>query len=172
MSNEVRDNMLLRFGRAPTCPRDIPSDQAVRIYNKAAERFFQNTGCLFSTISGPRRRALMKALWLEENPAQTTSLVAIVADWSDRIKNGRTDKTVLDSLESEVLEFREEVLIRTGEIDLPAGPDGIFGEAVDIIACALDAIRRERPTTSIADLEREVADYLNRKCQKWADKYS
>lgn len=172
MSTDVRDAALLRFGLAPTCPRIIPRDQAVRIYHKAAEQFFKDSGCLFSTISGPRRRALMKAIWLEENPAQTTSLVAIVADWSDRIQNGRTDKTVLDSMESEVLEFREEVLIRTGEIDGPAGPDGIFGEAVDIIACALDAIRRERPTTNIADLEREVANYLNRKCQKWADKYS
>lgn len=99
----------------------------------------------------------------------TISLVAVVSHWSDLIKDGRTLRSVSESIHEEAGEIVEEIdLLEAGA---PAGKDGVFGEAVDVIAGALDMIRLVRPDATIADLEAEVAEYLNRKCHKWASKY-
>lgn len=110
-------------------------------------------------------------LWVSEKGKeyQTSSLVGIVASYSDRIQNGRTKQTICDAIVSEVFELREEV-----DFDgrgKEAGPDGIFGECIDIIASTLDLIRLEYPDMPVEELERKCADYLRRKCDKWERKY-
>jgi hypothetical protein len=97
-----------------------------------------------------------------------TSLIAIVVRWAEQIKNGRTVTTVLDAIKSEVVELEEEVGFVGG--DAEPGPDGIFGESVDIIAGAIDMIWLVRPNVSATELEIEVATYLDKKCAKWARK--
>ena len=100
---------------------------------------------------------------------EETSLVAIVTRWADRIHNDRTLETVLQSIRGETDEIEEEiVLLRQGS---PSGPDGVFGECVDVIASTLDMVREVRPDADIDDLEVEVARYLDKKCEKWARKY-
>lgn len=100
---------------------------------------------------------------------QSNSLVNIVASYSDRIQNGRTKQTIFDAIASEVFELREEVdLDQRGE---GAGPDGIFGECIDVIASTLDLIRLEYPDMSVEELERKCADYLRKKCDKWERKH-
>jgi len=97
------------------------------------------------------------------------SLVAIVTRWADSIHNGRTLRSIAKSIRLELVELEEEVDLVENEAQ--PGKDGVFGEAVDIIASALDMIRQVRPNATVEELEAEVAEYLNRKCHKWATKY-
>ena len=100
------------------------------------------------------------------------TLLETVADWSDRIQNGRTDLDVLRSIQNETDELRDEILIANGTLDwAKPGPDGKFGEAIDIICSAIDMLRRERPNLTLWELEEEAAAYADRKCRKWAAKY-
>lgn len=101
--------------------------------------------------------------------AKSISLVGLVAKWADLIQNGRTLRTIHDAMREENDEVGEEItLLEQGD---PAGPDGVFGECCDLIASTLDMIREVRPNSSIEELEREVFDYVNTKCRKWAMKY-
>lgn len=100
------------------------------------------------------------------------NLFSTIVGWSDRIKNGRTDCDVMRSIDEEASELRAEVLIAAGLVSDPPGADGKFGEAIDIICSAVDMVRRQRPDMTVEELEAEVAAYADRKCQKWAEKYS
>lgn len=107
------------------------------------------------------------------------SLVAIVTRWADSIHNGRTLRSIAKSIRLELAELEEEIAIaehndvlrNLGGNLVEHGKDGVFGEAVDIIASALDMIRQVRPNATVEELEAEVAEYLNQKCHKWATKY-
>lgn len=102
--------------------------------------------------------------------SDTTSLVAIVASYSDRIRNGRTMETIYDSIVSETQELRFEIDAETN-YELEAGPDGVFGEAIDVIASALDLARMACPELTVAEFERKCAEYMILKCDKWERKY-
>jgi hypothetical protein len=97
------------------------------------------------------------------------SIVSVVAGWADRIKNGRTLDEIVESIRDETVELDEEV-VKANNGD-PAGPDGIFGEAVDIMVSTIDIVREARPNMPLEELEVEVARYAEIKCQKWARKY-
>lgn len=97
------------------------------------------------------------------------SLVSVVMEFADRIKNGRDKVSILEAVEEEVIELREEVYLDTNGI--APGSDGIFGEAIDVIVSALDLIRQERPDISVEELEREIDAYARVKCRKWEIKY-
>lgn len=105
-------------------------------------------------------------LVLDDRPGGD-SLVGIVSSFSDRIKNGRTKETIFEAISDEVLELRDELEAEPGA----EGPDGIFGECIDIIASTLDLIRMEYPDMPVEELERKCADYLRLKCDKWERKY-
>lgn len=98
------------------------------------------------------------------------NIVSVVVDWADMIKDGRTLREVHDSIVEETEELGDE--IRFIERNMTPGPDGVFGEAIDILASTLDIIRQVRPDATVEDLTNEIAEYLNRKCHKWATKYS
>jgi hypothetical protein len=80
-----------------------------------------------------------------------------------RVKDGRTVRDVMEFLVSEVGELSDEIAIKYGISNKEPGKDGVFGEAVDVIAAALDLIFVDDPTKT----EEDVVDYLRLKLQKW-----
>jgi hypothetical protein len=68
-------------------------------------------------------------------------------------------------MESEVKELRVEI-----ENPHNPGDDGIDGEAVDVMACCADIIRRQHPEMGLEELERYVAGIMRTKCEKWQRK--
>jgi hypothetical protein len=97
------------------------------------------------------------------------SLVSVVMEFADRIKNGRDNVSILEAIEDEMVELREEVYLDVN--GLVPGSDGIFGESIDVIVSALDLIRQVRPNISVEELEREIDAYARVKCRKWEIKY-
>jgi hypothetical protein len=91
--------------------------------------------------------------------------IDIVRHFSGAIRNGRTLRDVARHTESELAELYEEV--GKCEQGSPEGSDGVVGESIDIIACALDAIFVHRPETS----NEEICEVLLRKCEKWTRRY-
>lgn len=91
------------------------------------------------------------------------SIVKQIFESSDRIKNGRTPQQILGHLMTEVGELAEEVLIDQGLSYKQAGVDGIVGESVDVILCAMDIIRVADPMLS----EEELMGIVARKLYKW-----
>lgn len=77
------------------------------------------------------------------------------------INDGRTPSDVLDHLEDEIREAREEL---AGNGD---GKDGPVGEGIDILACVLDYLLILDPNIS----EEYIKDYLQAKCEKWERKH-
>ena len=95
----------------------------------------------------------------------TQDPIDIVRHFAGAIQNGRTLKDIARHTESELAELYEEIsLVEAGK---PQGPDGVVGESVDIIACALDAIFVHRPETT----NEEICAILLAKCEKWARRY-
>lgn len=89
-------------------------------------------------------------------------LLSMVRSYSDRIRDGRSIEEISVHLEDEVEELAIEV---TGVMP---GEDGVAGEAVDVMLCALDLIFKARPDWTNQD----IFAYAEKKCQKWYDKNS
>lgn len=70
---------------------------------------------------------------------------------------------VLGHLVEEVGELSQEVVIKQGDSYKKEGVDGILGEAVDVILCALDLIRVDNPTIT----EEEITEVVVSKLLKW-----
>ena len=95
----------------------------------------------------------------------TQNPIDIVRHFAGAIQNGRTLKDISRHLASEHVELNEEIAL-AGEGKV-AGPDGIVGESIDIIACALDAIFVHAPETT----DEQICAILLAKCEKWARRY-
>lgn len=95
----------------------------------------------------------------------TSDPLDIVRHYAALIQNGRTIRDAARHTGLELVELEEEISKK--EQGLVAGPDGVVGEAIDIIACALDIIFVEAPETT----NEEICDTLLRKCEKWARRY-
>lgn len=95
----------------------------------------------------------------------TNDPLDIVRYFSGAINNGRTLRDIARHAESELGELYEEVDKVTE--NQPEGSDGVVGESIDIIACALDAIFFHRPETT----NEEICAILLAKCEKWARRY-
>jgi hypothetical protein len=118
-------------------------------------------------LNGISRDDLVRAFSEFALVVRARSTVAVAAEYCDRIVDGRTQGDVLKHLKGEVKELEDEVLALKYPGEIAPGPDGIFGEAIDIMACCIDIIRRERPTATLAELEAEVTAYMVEKCEKW-----
>lgn len=88
-------------------------------------------------------------------------MIETVRPFTLAINDGRTPEKVLDFLEDELREAREEL---SGEGD---GNDGPVGEGIDILACVLDYLILLKPDIT----EEYVNDYLQKKCEKWQRKH-
>jgi hypothetical protein len=89
-------------------------------------------------------------------------LIALVRQFSEQIKNGRTIQNVHTYLCDEVTELGIEIYT-----DEP-GEDGIAGEAIDVIICALDLIFLSKTEWT----DQDIVEYAQKKCSKWSRKYS
>lgn len=78
----------------------------------------------------------------------------------------RSQYSILASLTSEVGELAEEVAIANGDSYKKPGIDGILGEAIDVLICAYDLIRRTHPNVTEAELD----IYARQKVEKWKSK--
>lgn len=95
-----------------------------------------------------------------------TTMVDIVKRYSERIDDGRTLSDVLGHAMEELGELATEVKIVNGKSYKKAGPDGVIGEAVDLINCALDIIYLAKPDFT----EDELKEMQILKCEKWLEK--
>ena len=93
-------------------------------------------------------------------------IVQIVRHYSQVIDNGRTLRSILDHARGEIDELAEEITkVEKGEEE---SADGVVGEAIDVIACALDAIFTQRPDIT----DEELNAIMTKKCKKWANVYA
>lgn len=76
------------------------------------------------------------------------------------IDSPRTTKTIFNHLTTEVLELYDEIYGEEGE-------DGIVGEAVDVILCAVDIIYKHQPNI----IEADIMKVVDRKLNKWQTVY-
>lgn len=91
-------------------------------------------------------------------------LIELVRGYCCAIRDGRTLDDVWVHLQGEQMELLDEMVLDSrGE---PPGEDGIVGEAMDVILCALDLIYLHRPDLNI----RELHEIATAKCEKWRRK--
>lgn len=98
------------------------------------------------------------------------NIFQICRSFSKTIQNGRTLRSTYTHMRGELDEL--EIEIENTEQDRPQGPDGIIGESIDVIACALDIINQATQHMSDSMVEELCSKLMQTKCQKWADNYS
>jgi hypothetical protein len=79
----------------------------------------------------------------------------------------RTKSEVFLSLVEEVGELATELSVDSGYSKKPEGKDGITGEAVDVIICALDLIWVHNHSTTEEELEKYLGEIIKTKLAKW-----
>lgn len=88
----------------------------------------------------------------------------LIVDRCHKIKNTRTPESILDHMSGEVEELSDEVA--WAYVDLPPGEDGILGEAIDVLLCAIDHEVMVSGITA-ADIQLKVIQKLD----KWERLY-
>ena len=84
---------------------------------------------------------------------------------SKKVNDGRTRSDVLSAMMTEVGELAEEIRVQQG-LSTKSGDDGVFGEAVDVILCAVDMIYVDNPDVTVKEIEK----YIAIKLKKWMEK--
>lgn len=93
------------------------------------------------------------------------SVVSDILKAASEIHNSRNIASVFTHLQTEVFELHVEVdNVICGK---DAGEDGVIGEAVDIVICAIDIIYQSQHNIS----ENEIAAIVSKKLAKWKYKY-
>lgn len=92
------------------------------------------------------------------------TLYGIVSEFSDRVNDGRTNQKIYNHAMGEMVELQSELLYERAGI--APGADGIVGEAIDVIACMMDIIRKNYPDIT----EEQLEDIMLEKCTKWERK--
>ncbi len=90
-------------------------------------------------------------------------MIRTVFNMSEELREGSDLFEKLGYLLEELGELSTECLIIEGLSMKEAGNDGVVGEAIDVILCALDIIHYEEPHISDEELE----EIMIKKCQKW-----
>lgn len=102
-------------------------------------------------------------------PGEKKSIVGLTFEVSGVVAP-RTRYEVLASLMEEVGELATEVAIAEGYSGKKFGPDGVIGEAIDVITCALDLIWVDYPGLCPENMEEVIMMILKRKLAKWKEK--
>lgn len=100
----------------------------------------------------------------QRNDIVTTTIVKRILVTSSEIKNDRTKSDVLVHLMTEVGELAQEIQISEGKSYKSEGVDGVIGEAIDVIICALDIIKLHN--TNIKE-DYDLSRILEPKLDKW-----
>lgn len=93
-------------------------------------------------------------------------IVKAASQQVDSLGSTRTSSVVCMSATTEMGELAEEVLVSIGQSYKKPGPDGVVGEAIDVILCLLDLIHVTNPEIT----EEQVRDIAHRKLAKWIKK--
>ena len=94
------------------------------------------------------------------------SLISEAFKMSDRIRDGRLASDIFEHCASEMGELAIEMAIEDGTSYKEPGPDGMVGEAVDVIICMLDMIRNKAPHLT----EDDILRIARPKLEKWKAK--
>ena len=89
------------------------------------------------------------------------NIVSLTQLFGATIDNGRTVEDIVRHMKSEVDELDE-------ELSGANGPDGVVGECIDIILCALDAIFVNDPGITTETVE----NLALKKLEKWKRRYA
>lgn len=84
-------------------------------------------------------------------------------DTTKEVTNYRTMQDILTHLMTEVGELAQEIQIAEGKSYKECGADGVVGEAIDVIACAIDIISQSDPSLT----EHDLSIILSKKLEKW-----
>lgn len=82
------------------------------------------------------------------------------------VQNNRNIRSVMRHAFGEFIELTEEIDLL--EVGGSAGPDGIVGEATDVILCMLDVISLHDPEITMEELEEK---FFKKKMKKWREVY-
>ncbi len=93
------------------------------------------------------------------------NLLDTVRHFSKAVVDGRTKRDIHNHLMSETNELHDEIVYDDAKWG-PAGPDGIMGESIDVILCALDLIFKDKPDIT----NDEIEAYVLMKLEKWKRK--
>lgn len=88
-------------------------------------------------------------------------LLDMIREFSFRIDNGRTLRTIKDHASGEMDELSEELVYH--EIGDRPGEDGVIGEAIDVILCLVDLIYNFNPSIT----NDEIIAIVEKKSLKW-----
>lgn len=91
------------------------------------------------------------------------TLVKQIQHASQSVQDFRTTQDVLIHAMTELGELALEVQIDQGKSYKTAGPDGIVGEALDVIACMVDMVYVHSPLLT----EHDLINMLQPKLVKW-----
>lgn len=95
---------------------------------------------------------------MSHSAAQNPTFVSTILAVSLRVLDGRKHRDVIFHALTELGELAEEVRIKTGHgRGKTAGPDGVAGEALDLILCLVDYLHLLDPMTS----DRRMVSVLN-----------
>lgn len=92
-------------------------------------------------------------------------IIETILEASRRIINSRTVYSVNKHLQGEADELDYEVFLTVSGAE--AGKDGILGEAVDVILCAVDLIYKDNPNIT----KEEILAKVKEKLDKWERLY-
>lgn len=92
-------------------------------------------------------------------------MISEILNYCKVIENNRQLSDVFTHALSEIDELDEEIG-KYYEDEAP-GPDGIIGEAVDVILCMVDLIYQETPDVT----EEQIREIVMKKCEKWKEIY-
>jgi hypothetical protein len=84
---------------------------------------------------------------------------------AEQVNDGRTLQDVLTHMITEVGELAQEIQLDAGKSNRLPSADGIVGEAIDVVACALDVIHLQSPSLT----EEDLVAIIQLKLQKWKD---
>lgn len=93
------------------------------------------------------------------------NIIDDILDVCKEVEGKRTPHSTLAYLLEEAGELATEVNIRQGFSKKDPGEDGVIGEAVDVILCAIDLIYQDNPFTTSYDIEEIIKNKLN----KWKE---
>lgn len=97
------------------------------------------------------------------NAIEDVDMFETVRKVSTVIKDDRDQYRVLASTTEELGELAQEIRVANGHSYKEEGSDGVIGEAIDVIACALDLIAITNGNITGAELNERIRV----KCAKW-----
>ena len=125
-------------------------------------------GKRWCTAGGQMHRIMPGDMWhvLRVQPSKFKSVVEQILATSKLINDGRERYDVLAKAQEEMGELAQEVMISLGKHYKQPGPDGVVGEALDVIVCMVDMIYGVYPDIT----ESIIQEILEKKLIKWKAK--